>query len=464
MSSSSAASTLAGELEEQESAEEAAALGRARQWLRQVYRGRVELGADYPIAESDEAFVFTCRAVVPPGAPPAAPLLNVSLAVPKDGAPPFHLANDDPWGDLAELAEDPSPRPPQERIGRTNARGALLAADALVAGSRIASAPWRPRDEEIDWWPRWIGRWFPGAELHECADWDEVGRLVEAGGEGSRGVVWVRREANGHEATGHLLYALFDRGRVVYLDGMRGGPADIEGEEDALALHLARFHRARPASAVLPWRQPAADLAGAVAKAQSWLDDTYGPGTVQLVAPAPEDDYGRGWFFGCNSTAYLAGGDWAEAMLDAAVVVPKDGEPPFCLPQDHPWQWLERWLAGGVPGADGLEPLPVPASPHPGWLARSLASVGEGATLADVKESGSFAGWAEAKAALDGYPYGSAAVVWVRRVDARGREVTGRVLRALRTPAGTVLSDPWSAEPPAQEPAGVAGLGVVRYR
>lgn len=444
--------------------EEAAALRHARQWLRQVYRGRVELGADCAVAESDEAFVFTCRAVVPAGAPAAAPLLNVSLAVPKDGAPPFHLANDDPWGDLAGLADDPSPRLPQERIGRTNARGALLAADALVAGSRIEAAPWRPRDEEIDWWPRFLGRYFPGAEVHDCADWDEVGKLVGAGGEGCRGVVWVRREANGHEATGHLVYALFDRGRVVYLDGMRGGPADVEGEDDARALTLARFHRARPASAVLPWRQPAPDLAAAAAKAQSWLDDSYGAGSVRLLAPGPADDLGRGWFLPCNSTAYLVGGDWSAAMLDAAVVVPKDGEPPFCLPQDRPWAWLERWCAGGVPGSDGLEPLPVPGSPEPGWLARALASVGEGATAADVKESASFGSWAEAKTALDGYPYGSAAVVWIRRVDARGREVTGRVLRALRTPAGTVLSDPWSAEPPTEETAGVAGLGVLRYR
>jgi Papain fold toxin 1, glutamine deamidase len=51
-----------------------------------------------------------------------------------------------------------------------------------------------------------------------CADWDTVISAVGEPGPGTRGVVWLRRELNGAEATGYLLYAHNDNGRVVLLD------------------------------------------------------------------------------------------------------------------------------------------------------------------------------------------------------------------------------------------------------
>jgi|GEM_PF-2918725 len=438
--------------------DEARARRAAERWLREVYRGRVELALPYSVAASERAFVFCCRIAAQRGAPPAPPMLNISLAVPVDGAPPFHLANDDPWGDLASLDRDPSPRTGRRATARINARGGVLAADALVNGARVAVPAWRPQDEERDWWTRFTARSFPGSELIDCHGWDQVDALVAEGGPGTRGVVWIRREANGHEATGHLVYALFDRGRVVHLDGLAGGRARIERESAPRALHLARFHRAPPSSAVLPWRQPAPDLGAAVRKARAWLDDAFAvPGGVVPVDPAAEDDVGRGWLFACNTRRFLEDGDWHAAMADAALVVPKDSAPPFCLPREDPWGWLARWCAGEVPGTDGLAPVAAPAR-EAAWFPAALAAVGAPGAV----EHAVYRDWPEARADVARHPYGARSLVWVRRADGRGRETVGRVLLAVRTPAGVVLTDPHREEPPKLDAAGVTAVHVLR--
>jgi hypothetical protein len=78
--------------------------------------------------------------------------------------------------------------------------------------------PWRPEHESAGWWGEFIQRYFPTAEVGPCADWDTVIRAVSEPGPDTRGVVWLRRELNGAEATGHLLYAHNNKGQVVLLD------------------------------------------------------------------------------------------------------------------------------------------------------------------------------------------------------------------------------------------------------
>nr|WP_166634246.1 YrhB family protein [Streptomyces sp. GC420] len=101
-------------------------------------------------------------------------------------------------------------------------------------------------------------------------------------------------------------------------------------------------------------------------KAHDWLRRTYRD-PVRLVHPDPADEMPRGWFFACNTEAFLDGGDWRHAMVDAAVVVPKDVAEPFCLPNSQPWQWLQAWNQGAEPGASwACHPVRVTRSGSPG--------------------------------------------------------------------------------------------------
>ena len=66
-------------------------------------------------------------------------------------------------------------------------------------------------------------------------------RAVADPGPDTRGVVWLRREAGGVEATGNLLYAHNNKG-VVLLDGMAGGLAKLDTSllRELLLIRVAR--------------------------------------------------------------------------------------------------------------------------------------------------------------------------------------------------------------------------------
>lgn len=428
---------------------------RAASWLRETYGGMVELSTSAPVVESPRAWVFGCAPVAEPGQPRAV-MLTSSVAVPRDDAPPFHLATNDPWGDLAALEQDPAPRTLDIQSRRTNARGCVVAVDAGVDGARASALPWQPSDEAPGWWERLVDQYFPSAEVSPCADWNEVIASVRRAGPDTRGVVWVRREAGGIEATGHLVYAYNKDGQVALLDGQSGGLARTE-TDGIRQLVLARFRRApqsfeplRPA-----WQEPARDLAAAIRKAEAWLGEVYGD-QVALVDPGPDDELPRGWLFACNTRSFLQDGHWEHGMLDAALVVPKDAQPPFGLPNSDPWTWLEKWSAGGQPGTDGLEPPPRPGPAA--WFEPTMRSLGR---VLDVSEHED---WPSLLGELAASPTGLRAVVWVRRTDRRGRESVGLLLVAAHTEDGFVLIDAAKDAPAELESEHIRTLHLIRYQ
>lgn len=429
--------------------------GQAAGWLHQVYGGRVRLSAPTPVAETGQAWVFGCTSADQSGQGTAV-MLTASVAVPRDGAPPFHLATNDPWGDLASLRQDRGPRTYAIQARRTNARGCVVAVDASLNGARATALPWQPADEAPGWWERLVRQYFPSAEVSPCADWNEVIAAVRQTGPDTRGVVWMRREARGVEATGHLLYAHNNNGQVAVLDGQSGGLARTE-TDGIRQLVLARFHRVRDSFEPLrpAWQQPAHDLASAVGKAEAWLNETYGE-QVALVDPGPNDELPRGWLFACNTRRFLQDGHWANGMLDAAVVVPKEAQQPFGLPNSDPWKWLEQWSAGQEPGTGGLAlpPQPGPAA----WLEPTMRSLGQVVSMSEHDD------WPPLLAELAGSPTGVRALVWVRRKDRRGRESVGLLLVAAQTDNGIVLIDSVQNAPAQLESDDLLTLHLIRYR
>lgn len=431
-------------------------VSRALDWLQLTYRGMVELTGPGPVAERPQAWIFGCRPRPVPGYP-TTPMLTSLLAVPKSGSRPFHPATDDPWADLEAFDRSPVPRDPAEQALRTHARGCLLAANAALDGGRATPLPWQPFHEAPGWWDRMIHWHFPAAEVSACASWDDVIAAVREPGPGTRGAIWIRREAYGVEGTGHLVYAHNNNGQVVLLDPQAGRLARLE-PTGIRALTLARFAGAGGDEAgpgAPAWQRPAPDLTSAIGKAEDWLLDTY-RGEVALVEPSPADELARGWLFACNSKAFLANGRPADAMLDAALVVPKDEREPFGLPNSEPWKWLARWDGGTEPGTDGLDlpPKPGPAK----WMPQTFGRLGSVVSVTDHAE------WATVLAELATSPEGTRAVVWIRREDRRGRESVGLLVVAAHTPQGLVLIDAARDAPAQPDSTGVRSLHVLRYR
>ncbi|MFB7667263.1 YrhB domain-containing protein [Kitasatospora sp. NPDC056138] len=431
------------------------ATAQARSWLAATYHNQVELTEPHPVAQSPQAYLYSCQTLAQPGFP-RTPMLTATLAVPVDGRTPFHPATHRPWADLASLAEDPSPRRLSRQAQLTNARGCVLALDCALDGARASALPWHPSHEAPGWWAR-LGRRFAGdADVSVCSSWDELVAAMKATGPDTRGLVWLRRELGGEEATGHLLYAHNNQGNVVVLDPQQGGLAELE-TQNVRRITLARFHRVPsvPETLTKPWQRAAPDFHSAKRKAQTWLDEVYS-GQVVLTDPRPDDEHERGWLFPVNTRAFLAGRRREDALLDAALVVPKDRQEPFPLPNSNPWQWFTRWSAGETPGAGDL--LLPPAPGRIDWLDRVLTDLGGAIRITDHTE------WPTVLAELATLPPGVRALVWVRRLTTHNRETTGLLLNAAHTTRGLVLLDPMTGAPAAMETQGVLALHLIRYR
>ncbi|GLF93080.1 YrhB domain-containing protein [Streptomyces yaizuensis] len=388
----------------------------ARHWLQQTYHGLVEPAVEGPVAQDGATWLFACRTVAMPGYAQT-PMLAASLVVPKDGGMPFHPAADDPWGDAAAYPRTPeAQRAPQARARRLNARGCVVATAArLGAGATATPLPWQPAHEAPGWWELLLRRYFPGAEQARCGTWDEVAGRIEEAGPDTQGVVWVRRAVGGAEASGHLLNVVNDGGNVVFLDGMTGGPGRLD-TAGVVELVLARTRPASP--------RAADDFASARARAEAWLRRMYRE-PVELVAPDPGDETARGWLFAIDSAAYLRSGDWRDAMVDAAVVVPKGPGQPFLLPNSDPWGHFAAWDRGE----------PVGPTPEPGpaaWFEPTLRQLGAVLSVSEHRTV------TEAVSALAALPPGGRALVWARRLDGRNRPSTGLLLNGFRTPEGAV--------------------------
>ncbi|GGT30492.1 MULTISPECIES: YrhB domain-containing protein [Streptomyces] len=417
----------------------------AQNWLDATYRGLVELARAEPVAEDAGTWLFACRTIDQPGYP-RTPMLAASLVVPKDGGEPFHPASDDPWGDTAAYTREPAPRDRQTQARRLNARGAVVSVASAIVGAPSSPLSWQPVHEAPGWWNLLLRRYFPGAEQLRCATWHEViGRASETG-PGTQGVVWVRRTIGGVEASGHLLYVHNHDGDVVFLDGMTGGLARL----DTVTVQELVFARVQPAQASMA-AGGAATFEDALRKAEEWLQRTYDE-PVELVAPAPDDETARGWLFACETTAALHSGDWRRTMLDAGLVVPKDGREPFLLPNSDPWGYLAAWDRG-----EETEPTPLPGQAE--WFGPTMARLGR---VLDVSE---FPTVTAATAALAALPPGGRSLLWVRRVDRRGRGSTGLLLTGFRTREGLLgIVDASAEEFRDLDGLQASGVRVIRYR
>lgn len=425
----------------------------AEHWLNEIYRGHVVLASPKPVHQTDTTAVYACS--YPPGLGSSSKdsVLTGAVAVPHGGSDPYHLATDDPWGDLAATESDPTLAAPARRVRRTNARGAVVVTHAGVNRARATARPWKPSDELAGWWSRLL-RWFPSADTAVVGTWDEV--IVEARRRGpdTRGVIWIRRIHGGAEITGHLIYLHNDGGNVVFLDGQRGSLARLE-TEGIHQLRAALFFEPRPdaANAVWPAEDGVGDYASAVAKAESWLRQTYDD-EVTLVRPSPDDEGIQGWVFPCNTRSFLETGDWRSAMIDAAIAVPRSAGEPVLVPNTAPAEWIAKWKDGAAAGRD-IAPPPEPAEAL--WLPGALAAIGS-----SMLEHVECADFPTALRVLDDLPLESRALVWLRRHDQMGREISGELLVGLHAPAGVTVIDPRSGTP-ALPRLDADQIHVIRY-
>ncbi|MFF8396395.1 YrhB domain-containing protein [Streptomyces sp. NPDC016172] len=426
---------------------------RATAWLNATYGGLVRLAVGHPVHETAAAWLMACRPLPQPGFPET-PMMAASVVVPKDGGTPFHPAPSAPLADLEPVPPEDAARRAATQARRINIRGCVVTLHSAIDGAPSTPLPWQPSDEAPGWWDRLTRRYFPQFTRIEVGGWDDVIRAVTETGPDTRGVVWVRREVGGHEATGNLLYAHNHKGQVVLLDALTSSLARLD-------LSLVRelvLIRALPGTCtprLAPWEHAAPDFASAVDKARRWLQDTY-HGEVDLHAPTAQDETTRGWVFSCNTSRFLSAGHWPDCMLDATVVVPKDEAAPFGLPNTDPWAWLARWDAGGTVGTADLPKPPAPA--RAAWFEPTLADLGPVMSVSEHQD------WAAAVEAASALPVAARALIWARRTDGRGREAVGQLVNALRLEDGVVLVDGSSGEPAVLDPTGVHRLHVVRYR
>jgi hypothetical protein len=393
---------------------------RAREWLVRAYGDRVVLDSAEPLRETSRSVLLGCR-----HATADEPMLAATICVPTDGRDPFPVANATPLEEAVGRGDGDSWR------WRANARGCVVAMDAVLDGAAASALPWRPGDESPGWWDRLLAGHFPDAEVSTCSTWAQVGAAVVDGGPGTRGVVWLRRHLDGRELTGHLLHVHHDEesGRALVVDPQLGTLATV-ADREVESLVLARFHRL-PGAPVRPqWEERAVDFTAAVAKASAWLEHTYG-GAARLVAPNPADELRRGWLFACTTTRFLETGDWRDQMLDAALMVPKaEGERPFGLPNRDPWTWLRDW-------DEGVTGLPAPPAPAEAtWFGPLTEQIGS------FHAETSHEHWAAAFEEIEGFPVDTLALIWLRRKDIRGRETVGHLLWARNLGREVEVMDP----------------------
>ncbi|MEV6326415.1 toxin glutamine deamidase domain-containing protein [Streptomyces sp. NPDC051909] len=199
----------------------------ATAWLNDVYGGLVELAVPRPVYETETAWLLACRALPQPGYP-RTPMLAASLVVPKDGSSPFHPASSAPLADLEPAPVRETSARVRNQARRINARGCVAALHSVVGGHPSVALPWRPAHEAPGWWGRLNRRYFQGFTHVPVGDWKDVIRAVREPGPDTRGLVWVRREADGQEVTGGLVYVHNNNGRAVFLDAVTAALATLD--------------------------------------------------------------------------------------------------------------------------------------------------------------------------------------------------------------------------------------------
>ncbi|WP_123098954.1 toxin glutamine deamidase domain-containing protein [Streptomyces botrytidirepellens] len=143
---------------------------------------------------------------------------------------------------------------------------------------------------------------------------------------------------------------------------------------------------------------------------------------------------------------------------DAALVVPKSAAEPFGLPNSSPWEWFDAWNRAEGDSEGALQPPPPPRPGPAAWLPATLRELGRPISASE------HLGWDSLLTELSAMPVGARALIWVRRIDAKGRETVGLVLTALRTGSGSAIID--GSEHPVTDLNALAAwsLHLIRYR
>lgn len=189
-----------------------------------------------------------------------------------------------------------------------------------------------------------------------------------------------------------------------------------------------------------------------MAKAAAWLEATYDD-EVTFVAPAAEDELRRGWLFACTTETFKRTGDWRDQLLDSALVVPKTpDEDPFGLPNADLWQFLQSWDA-----YEGNLPAPPNAGPA-AWFEPTMRELGP------VLDTSHHGGWPEVVSEIATLSPETAAVVWLRRKDRRGRETVGNLLLAINEGGRARIEDAVNLAAPPKLEDSPFGLLLITYR
>jgi hypothetical protein len=167
---------------------------------------------------------------------------------------------------------------------------------------------------------------------------------------------------------------------------------------------------------------------------------------VDLHAPTAQDETTRGWVFSCNTSRFLSAGHWPDCMLDATVVVPKDGAAPFGLPNTDPWAWLARWDAGGTVGTADLPKPPAPA--RAAWFEPTLADLGPVLSVSEHQD------WAAAVEAASALPVEARALIW-------GVILPAEPPHHALTPAGPCEAGPDARSGEVRAMSSAAGVGLL---
>jgi hypothetical protein len=189
-----------------------AAVAKAEAWLRETYGGEVVLLAPYPEDEGPRGWLFACntKSFAEAGHWKDG-MLDAALVVPKNTARPFALPNSSPWPWLRQWQEGGTP----------------------------ATAP--PKPGPAAWLTPTMSRLGGIRSSSDHADWQSLTAELVGFPEGSRALVWLRRnDPQGRESVGLLLNAMRTAHGIVLLDSMTGESAHLE-TEGIRALHLIRY-------------------------------------------------------------------------------------------------------------------------------------------------------------------------------------------------------------------------------
>ncbi|SEL93248.1 toxin glutamine deamidase domain-containing protein [Streptacidiphilus jiangxiensis] len=276
-----------------------------------------------------------------------------------------------------------------------------------------------------------------------------------------------------HRPFSRALYVRKETGEVAWV------PTALSTEQSARFLETGEWPF-RPATApAAPAPAPAAPAAAGPPdeRARAWLREVHGS-AVELASPRPVAEGGEAWWFALRPLPQP--GHPTTPMLNASLVVPRDGSTPFHPGNGDPWgdvaaltadprprlraDWERRVNARGCvvavdAGTDGVAATALPWQPvheAPGWWERLLYRHFPGAQVAGCAD------WNQVLAAVGAGGPGTRGVVRVHR-ELGGLPATGHLLYALNDGHRVVILDGQTGGLARLDTLAVRGLTLARF-